>query len=125
MKGVIEIQPALHIVHGIHPNYDGNVRPYPPSDCLQHFPSEPKAVLNAATVIVIPSVGVGREELMNQIAVAEGDFYGVETRLPNSPRGIGKCADNLTDFPGAQGTWGSLICGTENVRGRHEVLLRH
>src|SRR6266446_5889887 len=48
------------------------------------------AVLKAATILVVASVGERREELVQQIAVSAVELDGIDAQQRGTPRGLGK-----------------------------------
>jgi len=68
---------------------------------------------------------MGRQELMNQVAMAEGYLNGVEACLPHPPGSLGEIAHVGGNLLQGQRTGNDLIGRAEHFRGGDALALRY
>ncbi|MNZ89279.1 hypothetical protein D3C78_1081910 [compost metagenome] len=69
---------------------------------LDHFAEEAQAVGQRAAVLVGAVVGLGVDELVDQVAVGAMQFDSIETGVQCIARGLGVVADDAVDFLDSQ-----------------------
>jgi hypothetical protein len=91
------------------------------TNCLSHggddLPSEAQSVLQRPAILIVAAVGMGREELMNQVAVAEGYLNGFEACLPHPPGSLSEIADVSGNLVKAQRPWHNAVGRAEHIGG--------
>jgi len=120
---VLDGRPALDVIHCIHSHDDGEpgAKFFPHRG--DHFSAESKPVFERAAVFVFATVTVRRQELVDQIAVAEGNFQRIEAGLTDTAGGITESSNRLNDSLFGQRAGNQPVCGAEHLRSRYQISL--
>jgi len=97
------------------------------------LPDDPQPVFQTAAVFILPEVGDGGEEAVQQVAAAHEDFQGVEAPLPDSAggtpvsrddgfylrdgQGPGRAAQDLVQDGGRAHSFGGAVSQDDMIRG--------
>ena len=79
-----------------------------PDGLFETHPHEAHAVFERASVFVAPMVGVGREELRDEIAVPGMDLHGVESGVVGGADGASEVFGDLFDLAAAHAAHGGV-----------------
>ena len=82
---------------------DGEIGAAGLPDAGDNLREHPQAVFKAAAVLVLPLVGIGRQELLEQIAVGGVKLHTITARLLYPSRASHKLGNELLDLFGRQG----------------------
>ena len=82
---------------------DGEIGAAGLPDAGDNLREHPQAVFKAAAVLVLPLVGIGRQELLEQIAVGSVKLHTITARLLYPSRASHKLGNELLDLFGRQG----------------------
>jgi hypothetical protein len=121
---ILERQPARHVVHCIHSHDDreGWAKLLP--HCGDDFSTESEPVFKCSAIRVLATVAIGRQELVDQVAVAERDFQRIEASSTDTARGTAKGSDNLDDSLFGERARQNPVCGAGHLRSGYQIVLR-
>lgn len=68
------------------------------ADGLDDLPQKTQAIVQRATVLIVAAVGVGRDELVDQIPVGRVNFHPIKPGGDRIARRFGIQADQILDF---------------------------
>ena len=109
----------FHVFGGVDLCRDGEVRTHFLADTTDDFQGEACAVFHAAAIGVSTMVGIGGQELVQDVAVCHVHFHGVEASFLGAACCLAELLHQFMDFGDGQGTGGSPISGSleaETVR---------
>ena len=96
---------------------DGEIGAAGFADAGNDLRDHPQAVLKAAAVLILPLIGIGRQKLLEQIAVGGVKLHTITARLLYPSRASHKLGNELLDLFGRQGAGVLLKVFAGNGRG--------
>ena len=80
------------------------LRPHHLAHRFDNLAQQAQAIVQRAAVLILTEVGMGRDELVNEVAVGRVNFHAVEPGVQGIARSLGVVPDQLFDFQRGQGT---------------------
>ncbi len=103
---ILYFDAAFHVFGGVDLCRDGEVRTHFLADTTDDFQGEACAVFHAAAIGVSTMVGIGGQELVQDVAVCHVHFHGVEASFLGAACCLAELLHQLVDFGDGQGTGG-------------------
>ena len=115
--GIFQRDASGDTFYGAHPVGDRKIIAYPASYFTVDFQSKAHAVFQRASPGIPAAIGIGREELADEIAVGSVQFYGVQSCLSGPDGGVTPCGNEHGYF--LFGNFSRIRVGSESGNGRY------